>query len=48
MPVLLAADAEARWLDSGVAFADVSGLLVPYQAGRLRAWEEAPPPDLFA
>ena len=48
MPVLLPADAEARWLDPGVAFAGVSGLLVPYQAGRLRAWEEAPPPDLFA
>ena len=48
MPVILAADAEAPWLDPGVAFADVSGLLLPYQAVQLKAKEEAPPPDLFA
>ena len=48
MPVMLAAEAEARWLDPGVSFADVSGLLVPYQAGPLKAEEKTPPPDLFA
>ena len=49
MPVMLAAGAEARWLDPGVAFAEVSGLLVPYQAGPLKADEETPSqPDLFA
>lgn len=48
MPVMLAADAEARWLDPGVAFADVSGLLVPYEGGPIMAKEAKPPPDLFA
>ena len=45
MPVMLAADVEARWLDPGVPFTDVSGLLVPYEAGPLKAVEETSPPD---
>jgi len=51
MPVMLAPEAEAEWIGPGVPFARVSGLLVPYDAGPLRAEEEAPAPakqpDLF-
>lgn len=51
MPVILERPAEAHWTDPNAAFADVAGLLVPYQSAPLKADEETPPPprqpDLF-
>jgi len=51
MPVILTAEAEARWIDPGVPFADVAGMLVPYETEPLKTEEETPPPakqpDLF-
>ena len=50
MPVILDAGAEEPWLDLGLPFTAVGGLLVPYAGGRLAADEEPLPrrePDLF-
>ena len=52
MPVILERRAEPQWIDRGIPFDKVSGLLVPYAAEPLRAEEETPAParqpDLFS
>ncbi len=51
MPVIVAEDAEARWCDPALPFADVAVLLRPAATGFLAANEDTPPPprqaDLF-
>ena len=44
MPVILAGDAEARWIDPALPFDAVAPLLVPF-AGTLAADEQAPPSE---
>ena len=51
MPAILAKAAEERWIDPGLSFAEVRGLLVPFETEPLEAEEETPAPtpekDLF-
>jgi putative SOS response-associated peptidase YedK len=39
MPVILAKDDYARWLDRNNTAADVAGLLMPFPADRMEAWQ---------
>ena len=51
MPAILARAAEERWIDPGLSFTEVRGLLVPFETETLEAEEETPAPtakkDLF-
>lgn len=42
MPVILARDREAEWIDPARAFSDVREILVPFTAGNLNADEDQP------
>ncbi len=42
MPAILARAAEERWIDPGLSFTEVRGLLVPFEAEPLEAEEETP------
>lgn len=42
MPAILARAAEERWIDPGLSFTEVRGLLVPFETEPLEAEEETP------
>lgn len=42
MPAILARAAEERWIDPGLSFTEVRGLLVPFETEPLEAKEETP------